>query len=598
MEATRVREASPKVLGAAAQQTDSFLEDPIETLAQERFHVPRLMPLQRFVIANILDNIEHQEYAPSEGERGPGTDREIAEKARHSETYNQLVLFPTGFGKSICFQLPALLLEGLTLVVYPLLALMNDQKRRLDEAHIPCALFRGGFSEEEWRAQEALISSGKAKVVVVNPEILCAPRLRTFLGRFKIAHFVIDEAHCISEWGETFRPSYLTLGESARSLSPRILSAFTATAGPSIVESIEKSLFLGKGYRLVTAEADRPNILYGVVHALSPSRALRQLLLSCKKPAIVFDRSRSGTRIKAAYLQSIGFLETRFYHAGLSRQERKDIESWFQESDDAVLVSTNAYGMGMDKKNIRTVIHTSLPDSAEAYIQEAGRGGRDGKNSLAILIDDLARSSAGRTQVQQGDGPPHLERPDSGGLLPGGLRPSDLPLAGETAHAVQNLRKGCFFRYPSLQTCRREFLLHLLGEQETPVCGRCDNCLEETRRTKNPEDAEDDSSSLAEWRALSGAEGFLEALFLCNAHQRRWTRPEFVRMLGPHGKGKGAFTGLLFGWTEEEREELVQALIELRVLHIVDRGPWKHRISLGPRGKIFVERARGLFQQA
>jgi ATP-dependent DNA helicase RecQ len=590
MEATRVREASPKVFGvAAAEQTDVIPEDPIELLARERFHVPRLMPLQRFVIANILDNIEHPESAPAEGELVPGADHEIAEKAGHSETYNQLVLFPTGFGKSICFQLPALILEGLTLVVYPLLALMNDQKRRLDEAHIPCALFRGGLSEEEWHAQEALISSGKAKMVVVNPEILCAPRLRTFLGRFKIAHFVIDEAHCIREWGETFRPSYLTLGESARFLSPRILSAFTATAGPSIVASIEKILFLDKGYRLVTAEADRPNILYGVVHALSPRRALRQLLLSCKKPAIVFERSRPGTRIKAAYLQSIGFSETRFYHAGLSRQERKDIESWFQASDDAVLVSTNAYGMGMDKKNIRTVIHTSLPDSAEAYIQEAGRGGRDGKDSLAILIDDLARSRAGRTQVPQGDGPSHLLGPDSRGLLPGGLHPSDLPPAEETVHTVQNLRSGCFFRYPALQTCRREFLLHLLGEQETPACGRCDNCLE---------DAEVHSSRLAEWRELSGAEGFLEALFLCNAHQRRWTMPEFVRMLGPHGKGKGAFAGLLFGWTEEEREELVQALIELQVLQIVDRGPWKHRISLGPKGPMFVERARGLFQQA
>ncbi len=592
MEETMVRNASPKVLGATAQ-TDAILEDPIETLARERFHVPRLLPLQRFVIANILDNIEHPECASIEGERWPGADREIAEKAENNETYNQLVLFPTGFGKSICFQLPALLLEGLTLVVYPLLALMNDQKRRLDEAHIPCALFRGGLSEGEWRAQEAMISSGKAKMVVVNPEILCASKLRTFLGRFRIAHFVIDEAHCISEWGEAFRPSYLTLGESARTLAPRILSAFTATAGPSIVESIEKILFLGKGYRLVTAEADRPNILYGVVHALSPSRALRQLLLSCKKPAIVFERSRPGTRIKAAHLQSIGFSETRFYHAGLSRQERKNIETWFQESDDAVLVSTNAYGMGMDKKNIRTVIHTSLPDSAEAYIQEAGRGGRDGKNSLAILIDDLARSRAGRTQVQEGDGPSHLLRPDSCGL-----RPSDLPPAGEMAHAVQNLRRGCFFRYPALQTCRREFLLHLLGEQDTPVCGTCDNCLEETRRTNNPKDAEDDSTALAEWRKLSGTEGFLEALFLCNAHQRQWTRPEFVHMLGPHGKGKGPFTGLLFGWTEEERKELIQALIELHVLHIADRGPWKHRISLGPKGKIFLKRARGLFQQA
>lgn len=659
MEETIVREEAVKGSEAAnIALTIPIPEDPIETLAREQFHVPRLMPLQRFVIANILDNIEGSEFGTTgdactvgidhsavEGERDPERDREIAGSTAHNETYNQLVLFPTGFGKSICFQLPALLLEGLTLVVYPLLALMNDQKRRLDEAHIPCALFRGGLSEEEWSAQEALVGSGKAKVVVANPEILCAPRLRRFLGRFRIAHFVIDEAHCISEWGQTFRPSYLTLGESAQALSPRILSAFTATAGPAIVESIEKTLFLGKGYRLVTAEADRPNILYGVVHTLSPRRTLRQLLLSCKKPAIVFERSRPGTKINAAYLQSIGFSETRFYHAGLSRAERKDIETWFQESDDAILVSTNAYGMGMDKKNIRTVIHTSLPDSAEAYIQEAGRGGRDGKNSLAILIDDLARSSAGLAQGQEGltmqavpsfmeagpvqvldgggqapsesysdrqlsggqtedeqgelhpgelhsnglrsDRPPHFERSYLSGLHPNEPRP-----ARETEFSVQSLRSRRFSPYPSLDSCRREFLLHLLGEEETPICGSCDNCLEKIKLSSKPEKVGIASNSTSEWRHLSGAEGFLEALFLCRAHQRQWTKNEFIRMLGPNGRGKGRFTGLLFGWTDEERKELVQALLEIHVLRIVDRGPWKDNISLGPMGKKFSENAQ------
>jgi ATP-dependent DNA helicase RecQ len=547
-------QGSDSVAALARPAIHAEPEDPIEALARERFHVPRLMPLQRFVIANILDNIGHPEFAAAEGERGPAANRERPPSEESHEICNQLVLFPTGFGKSICFQLPALLLQGLTLVVYPLLALMDDQKRRLDEARIPCALFRGGLSEEEWRGQEDMITSGKANMVVVNPEILGSPRLRQFLRRFTIAHLVIDEAHCISEWGETFRPSYLTLGESAQALSPRILSAFTATASPGTIESIEKTLFLDKGYRLVTAEADRPNILYGVVHTLSPTRALRQLLLSCKKPAIIFERSRPGTRIKAAYLQSIGFLNARFYHAGLSRQERKDIESWFQTSEDAILVSTNAYGMGMDKKDVRTVIHTSLPDSAEAYIQEAGRGGRDGKDSLAILIDDLAQRGAGSAHGQE--------------------------------------RKTSFSPYPALETCRREFLLHLLGEQETPVCGRCDNCFEKTLMSQNSATIGDGAGLSAEWWHLSGAEGFLEALFLCRAHQRRWTRAEFVRMLGPHGRGRGAFTGLLFGWTEEERKELVQTLIQLHIVHVIDRGPWKDRISLATKGKIFSKYAQ------
>ncbi|MEN6490573.1 MAG: RecQ family zinc-binding domain-containing protein, partial [Rectinema sp.] len=180
-------------------------------------------------------------------------------------------------------------------------------------------------------------------------------------------------------------------------------------------------------------------------------------------------------------------------------------------------------------------------------------------------------------------GEPLSARPYSGGLNRGWSRPP----AGETARAVQSLRRGRFSRYPALETCRREFLLHLLGEEETPACGRCDNCFEEMQGIQNPT-VEGPPGLSAEWRHLSGAEGFLEALFLCRAHQRQWTRAEFVHMLGPKGGGKGTFTGLLFGWTDEERKELVHALIELHVLHVIDRGPWKNSISLGAEGKIFL----------
>lgn len=552
---------------STATKEYSVSEDPIQALARERFHVPHLLPLQRFVIANILDNVA-QETKPIEEkailrrEEGCG---DLSGETKNEATFNQLVLFPTGFGKSICFQLPSLLLKGLTVVVYPLLALMNDQKRRFDEAQIPCALFRGKLSEEEWHSQELLISSGKATTVVVNPEILGATKLRRFLCRFTIAHMVIDEAHCISEWGETFRPSYLTLGESARTLSPRILSAFTATAGPQIIASIEEKLFLGNSYELVNAEADRPNILYGVVPSLSPTRCLRRLIVSCKKPAIIFERSRPGTKIKAEYLQSIGFINSRFYHAGLSSPERKATEEWFHSSDDAILVSTNAYGMGMDKKNIRTVIHSSLPDSAEAYIQEAGRGGRDGKDALALLIDDLGSINRARFGKN----------------------------SGATA---QEQRHAAFALYPSLENCRREFLLHLLGEEETPVCGRCDNCLGKAHECGSPPKEEIPGSSL-EWHRLLGAEGFLEALMLCNSHERAWTKEEYIQMLGPYGRGKTKFAGFLFGWTKDERRELFQALTGLGIIQIIVRGPWKNRISLSEKGRIYAACAKRLFRR-
>lgn len=512
-------------------------DDPIAALARERFHIPHLAPLQRFAIANILE------------------DAVAAEKTRR-----QLVLFPTGFGKSVCFQLPALLLDGITVVVYPLLALMNDQKRRLDEAALPCALFRGGLSDEEWASQEGAVRAGTARIIVANPEILAAPRLRRLLSKLEIAHLVIDEAHCIAEWGETFRPSYLSLGETANALAPSVVSAFTATAGPGIIASIEKNLFFGAAYRLVSAEADRANVLYGAVHTLSPSRTLRHLVLSCKKPAIIFDRSRPGVKMIAERLRSLGFAQARFYHAGLGRAEREGIESWFQHSDDALLVSTNAYGMGMDKKNIRTVIHTGLPDSPEAYIQEAGRGGRDGEPAAAILIDAIGR-----------------EREETRGS------------GGETS-AHGRGRSARLALYPGLAGCRREFLLKALGEEETPVCGRCDNCLESGAAGRGARIGKNDGLSAQ----LLRAEGFLEALVLSARHPRAYTEGEFALGLRGSLDPKAGTRGILPGWTDSELRELIEALQALGILESLKRGPWRGRIELSEKGVSYYRALRKL----
>lgn len=532
--------------GINLSDAECAIEDPVATIALERFHIPRLAPLQRFAIANILE------------------DARAAEEER--ATRRQLVLFPTGFGKSICFQLPALLLDGLSVVVYPLLALMNDQKRRLDEASLPCALFRGGLSDEEWKREEQSINSGKTAIVIANPEILATPKLQRFLSERKVAHLVIDEAHCIAEWGETFRPSYLELGEIAQTLAPSVLSAFTATAGPDIIASIEKKLFLANPYRMVSAEADRTNVLYGAVHTLSPTRTLRTLVLSCKKPAIIFERSRPGVKMKAEALRSNGCASVRFYHAGLSRKEREDIESWFQRSDDAVLVSTNAYGMGMDKKNIRTVIHMSLPDSPEAYIQEAGRGGRDGELAAAILIHDLGRDTA----VHSGGEISEYARSRSARLAP----------------------------YPALSSCRREFLLDALGEREMPVCGRCDNCIEG-----------EDGDSLREvarelGRGAQGAmfaqldvhilraEGFLEALTVLGAHPRSFDETGLAEALaGKEGRGLGR-RAILPGWSVDELRELIDGLVFADMISKARRGPWKGAIMLTDKGRLYYQAAR------
>jgi len=495
-------------------------QDPVDRLAQERFGIAHLAPLQRFVIANILEAEE--------------PDRE--EPDREDCTMRQIVLFPTGFGKSVCFQLPALMLKGLTVVLYPLLALMNDQKRRLEESGLSCVLFRGELSQDEWERQRQALASGSARIVIANPEILASQKLRALLSRFPISHLVIDEAHCIAEWGETFRPAYRAVGEIADLLAPRIVSAFTATAGPAIIDSIAQHLFQGNPFRLVNSEADRPNLRYMVVHALSPARALRQLLTVCPKPAIVFERSRPGTRYIAEQLRNAGFPETRFYHAGLSRAERNALEAWFQSSNDGVLASTNAYGMGVDKKNIRTVIHTGLPDSAEAYIQEAGRGGRDGKPALAIFIHDLGN-------------PLDSEKPES---------PTTTPLA---------IRRERFAPYPLIEGCRREFLLKQMGEEATPACGTCDNCA-----------LPGASSTLSDM--LKRSEGFSEALSFFSANRRRLQIEQCIKYLGPAGRGLCPRGGVLAHWTEIERKELVQALLKLGIISTIRKGPWKNAIDV------------------
>ncbi len=541
------------------------MEDPIAAIALNRFHILHLAPLQRFAIANILEDArtaedEYKTSALFSTPSGTGFGLSPSYPMRR-ETMRQLVLFPTGFGKSVCFQLPALLLDGLTVIVYPLLALMNDQKRRLEEASLPCALFRGGLSDEEWAREEESVNSGKAKIIIANPEILANSKLARLLARHRIAHLVIDEAHCIAEWGETFRPAYLSLGEIAQNLAPTVLSAFTATAGPDIIASIESRLFLGNAYRLVSSEADRTNVLYGAMHTLSPTRTLRMLALSCKKPAIIFERSRPGVKMKAEYLRSNGYLSVRFYHAGLSRKERENVESWFQSADDAILVTTNAYGMGMDKKNIRTVIHTSLPDSPEAYIQEAGRGGRDGEPAIAMLIHDLGRGPA----LQSG---------------------------GEISEYTRS-RRARLAPYPSLTGCRREFLLNAMGEMQTPLCGRCDNCLEAhaTKRYGGGGQGArvwpDEDIDLQ----LLRTEGFLEALSFIAEHPRTFDNGELIEQMWSEGhRGQGG-KRILPHWRSEELAELVEGLQFTHCIAAAARGPWKGKLTLTERGQEYYHTA-------
>jgi ATP-dependent DNA helicase RecQ len=414
--------------------------DGVAALAKERFGIEYLFPLQRMAVANVLDAITGEE--PS----------------------RQLVLFPTGFGKSLCFQLPALLAPGPTVVVYPLLALMNDQKRSLEKRGIPCAFFRGGMEEEERRRECEVVTSGRAKIVITNPECLATPRLRDFLAGAKVFHLAIDEAHCVSEWGETFRPAYLELGKSVEAIAPAALSAFTATASPTVADAIAKHIFNGTPYSLVTADIDKPNIRYSVEPTLSPLHTLMRLVTEKPKPLIVFDQSRAGVRRLCEVIAGRGGPETKFYHAGLEREEKNAVESWFMESGDGVLAATCAYGMGVDKRNIRTVVHFSPPASVEAYLQESGRAGRDGGPAEAILIREVGAD--GRPAARGGLAAKRNEaanpEADSDGASP--------------EAALREERRLAFLAYGSIAACRRETLHSLMGAALDSPCSGCDVC--------------------------------------------------------------------------------------------------------------------------
>ncbi|MGB4585802.1 MAG: RecQ family ATP-dependent DNA helicase [Rectinemataceae bacterium] len=509
--------------------------DPVADLARDQFGIDYLFPLQRMAIANILDAMET------------------------GETTRQLVLFPTGFGKSLCFQLPALLAPGPSVVVYPLLALMNDQERSLERRGIPCAVFRGGMEDDERRRRQEAVRSGKVRIVITNPESLATPRLMDFLAEEKIFHIAIDEAHCVSEWGETFRPSYLELSKCIEAIQPAVVSAFTATASPTVAEAIARYIFGADAFSLVSADIDKPNIRYSIEPTLCPAHTLLRLVTEKPKPLIVFDQSRNGVRAICETIRENTSLDARFYHAGLSREEKNDVETWFMGSVDGVLTATCAYGMGVDKKNIRTVIHYSEPPSVEAYIQESGRGGRDGATAEAVLL---------RREEH------HAKAKKEGSLV-------------NEADRLRAARKAAFLEYASSKTCRREYLHRLMGSELASPCSGCDIC---------------DGS------APASPEGYEAIRYFFGKNGRRFDLRQSLRLLSQPrvqalaAKGRGlagtdpdpagsfiavqptcAGAGILSGWKEDEVRILLREALASGILEAGSGILGKHKLLLSRR---------------
>jgi ATP-dependent DNA helicase RecQ len=312
---------------------------------------------------------------------------------------DSLVVMPTGGGKSLCYQLPALADNGLVVVVSPLIALMADQWRRMGEAGVRATMLASGM--EDGHNAQALreIAQGEVQLVLAAPERFASGAFRDALGRRRVGLFVVDEAHCVAEWGHDFRPDYLRLHDAIASLGRPAVMAATATATPQVAQEIAARLGL-RDWESIRSGFDRPNLTFDVVSvegkgAVARKRAALMHALSdpVSRPAIVYCGTRKDTEEVAGDIKQAGIAAVT-YHAGMTPDARRASQDAFMTGRAEVVVATNAFGMGVDKADVRTVAHWALPTSLEAYYQEAGRGGRDGELARALLL--ASRMDLGR----------------------------------------------------------------------------------------------------------------------------------------------------------------------------------------------------------
>ena len=294
-----------------------------------------------------------------------------------------LAILPTGGGKSVCFQVPAMMKDGIAIVVTPLIALMKDQVQNLNDRGIKALSVNAGMGRREVELALNNAAYGDFKFLYVSPERLGTPLFRSYLQEMKVSYIVVDEAHCISQWGYDFRPDYLQIGKIREMVDAPVI-ALTATATPQVAEDIMNRLGFEEKC-LIKSGFERPNLSYVVRRSEDKLGQMLNICTSVPGTGIVYVRSRKKTEELASFLTANG-VEASFYHAGLGPDSRSERQAKWKSGGIRVMVCTNAFGMGIDKPDVRFVIHFDVPDSPEAYFQEAGRGGRDGKRSYAVTI--------------------------------------------------------------------------------------------------------------------------------------------------------------------------------------------------------------------
>ncbi|MCF0150037.1 MAG: DNA helicase RecQ [Firmicutes bacterium] len=382
-----------------------------------------------------------------------------------------MCIMPTGAGKSICYQVPAMAMEGITIVVSPLISLMKDQVAALTQAGIPAAFLNSSLEEDE--AKEVLfgIRSGRYKLLYAAPERLLLPGFLAMCKTLPIAMVAVDEAHCVSQWGQDFRPSYLNIAPFIEALPQRpVTCAFTATATDKVRGDVIRILKLNDPFTLTTG-FDRPNLTFHTSRPKSRKEALFSVLLQHRNDSgIIYCSTRKTVEEVCDKLQDRGFAATR-YHAGLTDAERKENQEAFINDDCPLMVATNAFGMGIDKSNVRFVVHYNMPKCLESYYQEAGRAGRDGLPSDCYLFYNAQDVHTCRWFIENSDNDQLTEEQK------------------KTVKEQDELRLKAMIRYAKTEDCLRRVLLEYFGEKAPANCGNCSNCLENYERIDATEDA-------------------------------------------------------------------------------------------------------------
>lgn len=400
-----------------------------------------------------------------------------------------VAIMPTGAGKSLCYQVPALMLPGITLVISPLISLMQDQVKSLNEAGIHAAYINSSLTEVQIAKALALAAKGTYKIIYVAPERLESAGFMRFVSQVEISMVTVDEAHCISQWGQDFRPSYLKIVEFIEGLSVKpVVGAFTATATEEVRNDIECVLKL-RSPKIVITGFDRENLYYSVEHIAGKRKDVfvaDYIEKHSKESGIIYCATRKNVDSLHETLLRQGVSVAR-YHAGMSNEERKRSQDDFIYDRAPVIVATNAFGMGIDKSNVRFVIHYNMPQSMENYYQEAGRAGRDGESAKCILLFSAQDIMIGKFLLEKKE------------------------FEGTDDEDIEFLKQRDLYRLRIMEeyckgtSCLRNYILKYFGEKVGAPCDNCGNCHHQYEEVDMTEDAKQVINCLAETRGRYGA---------------------------------------------------------------------------------------------